>query len=181
MAGLLAAPAANGFGVAAVAGRRVAGFLAPLGIELWRSPGAYVPEWGWAGPAGLIAEMYAAAAERWVAAGRRIHAVTLWAHETELEAAWHDLGFGRAVVDAVRGLEVPAGRGRGVRVRRAGPADAGALAALERALWEHLAASPVFRVHHRPGGRAEAVGRLADPAQPVWLAETAGVAAGFIS
>jgi GNAT superfamily N-acetyltransferase len=181
VAGLLAGPATNGLGVAAVAGRRVVGFLLPLPVDLWGAPGAYVPEWGRAGAEGPpAAETYAAAAARWVAAGRRTHAVTLWAHEPETEAAWHDLGFGRVVVDAVRGLEPTARRARLARVRPASRGDASTLAALERGLWEHLAAAPVFRVHPRPG-RAEAVRRLADPAQPVWLAEMAGSPVGFLS
>jgi GNAT superfamily N-acetyltransferase len=36
-------------------------------------------------------------------------------------------------------------------------------------------------VHAAPGGKAEAAARLADPAQPVWLAEVEGSPAGFIS
>jgi GNAT superfamily N-acetyltransferase len=142
-----------------------------------------VPEWGQAAatPA-LVADLYAAASAHWAAAGRTVHAVTLWAHEPGTEAAWHDLGFGRAVVDAVRGLEAPARRPRGVTVHPAGPRDASTLARLERALWDHLASPPVSRVQPGgPGGRAEAAARLADPARPVWLAEMGGAAAGFIS
>jgi GNAT superfamily N-acetyltransferase len=181
VAGFLAGPAAGGLGVTALAGRRVVGFLAPLAVELWGALGAYVPEWGRSGAGtGCAADLYAAAAAGWVAAGRRTHAVTLWAHEVEAEAAWHTLGFGRVVVDAVRGLEPPARRGRGVAVRPASRADASILAGLEQALWEHLAGAPVFRVHPRPG-RAEAVRRLADPARPVWLAELAGAVVGFLS
>jgi GNAT superfamily N-acetyltransferase len=166
--------------VAALRGRQVLGFLVPLTFELWGGPGAYVPEWGQAAavPA-LVADLYAAASPRWE--GRTVHAVTLWAHEPELEAAWHDLGFGRVLVDSVRGLEAPARRARGVTVRPAGPRDASVLARLERALWEHLSAPPSCRIHPAPGGRTEAARRLADPAQPVWLAEVDGAPAGYIS
>jgi GNAT superfamily N-acetyltransferase len=180
VAARLAGPATGGLGVAAIRGRQVLGFLAPLTFELWGGPGAYVPEWGQAAatPA-LVGDLYAAASARWE--GRSVHAVTLWAHEPEVEAAWHGLGFGRAVVDAVRGLEPPARRARGVTVRPAGPRDAFLLARLERALWEHLSAPPVSRSHPPPGGRAEAARRLAEPAQPVWLAEVDGAPAGYIS
>ena len=158
------------------------GFLAPLTFDLWGRPGAYVPEWGQGAAApGLVADLYAAASVRWVEAGRPTHAVTLWEHEPEIEAAWHDLGFGRVVVDAVRGLELPARRHRKVAVRPAVPRDARALATMERALWEHLTAPPTSRVHPAPGGKAEAAARLADPAQPVWLAEAEGAPVGFIS
>ncbi len=180
VAGLLGGPASGGLGVAAIRGRQVLGFLVPLTFELWGGPGAFVPEWGQAAPdPELVADLYAAASPRWE--GRTVHAVTLWAHEPEVEAAWHGLGFGRVVVDAVRGLEVPARRARGVTVRPAGLRDAFVLARLERALWEHLSAPPACRVHPAPGGRAEAARRLADPAQPVWLAEVDGAPAGYIS
>lgn len=180
-AGLLIGPAASGLGAAALRGGRLIGFLAPLTFDLWGGPGAYVPEWGQAGDPALVGGLYALAAARWAQVGRTVHAVTLWAHRPEVEAAWHDVGFGRAVIDAVRDLEAPARRGRGVKVRRADRADAGRLAALERALWAHLAAAPAFRVHPPPGGRVEAARRLTDPAQPVWLAEVGGVPAGFLS
>ena len=182
VADLLAGPAGAGLGVAALQGRKVAGFLAPLTFDLWGQPAAYVPEWGQgvADP-GLVAGLYAAASAGWVGAGRRLHAVTLWVGQPEVEAAWHALGFGRVVVDAVRGLEAPARPTRRVRVRRAEPRDASTVTALERALWGHLAAAPVCRAHAAPEGRAGVARRLADPAQPVWLAEVAGAPAGFVS
>jgi GNAT superfamily N-acetyltransferase len=180
---MLAGPTAGGLGAVALRGREVVGFVLPLTFDLWGKPGAYVPEWGQAAvDPGLVAHLYAAASTRWVEAGRVTHAVTLWAHEPEAEVAWHSLGFGRVVVDALRGLEPPRrGHSRRVTVRRAVPRDAGTLASLERALWEHLAAAPTCRVHPAPGGRNAAVRRLADPAQPVWLAEAEEAVVGFLS
>ena len=71
VADLLGGPASGGLGVAAVRGRQVLGFLAPLTFELWGGPGAYVPEWGQAAAdPGLVADLYAAASPRWV---RRAH------------------------------------------------------------------------------------------------------------
>jgi GNAT superfamily N-acetyltransferase len=182
VAALLAGPAGAGLGVAALQGRKVAGFLAPLTFDLWGQPAAYVPEWGQgtADP-GLVAGLYASASAGWVGAGRRLHAVTLWVGQPEVEAAWHALGFGRVVVDAVRGLDASSRRPRKVGVRPAGPRDTSTVAALERALRDHLAAAPVCRVHAAPEGRAAVARRLADTAQPIWLAEVAGAAAGFIS
>lgn len=182
MQGLLAAPSLNGLGVAAVDGDRVIGFLAPLACVLWDRPAAYVAEWGWAvADAGMVAALYAAAAERWAVAGRATHAVTVWVRESEMEEAWHGLGFGRVVVDAVRDLGPVEAPRATVPVRRAGLEDTGKLAGLERALWEYMAAPPVCRVHPPPGGPAEAAQRLADPGQPVWVAEVDGSALGFIS
>lgn len=181
MAALLDPPALAGLGVVALHGRRVVGLLAPLTFDLWGSPAAYVPEWGQAATdPGLIPALYEAAAQRWVEAGRIVHAVTLWEHQEAAESAWHGLGFGRAVVDAVRGLEKPP-TGRRVVVRPAGRRDAYALARLEGGLWDHLAAPPVCRIHPGPGGRDEAARRLADPSRPVWLAEVEGTAVGFVS
>jgi len=179
---LLSGPSSNGLGVVALEGRRVVGFLAPLTCVLWGDPAAYTAEWGWAAADGdMLTALYAAAAPRWMEEGRRLHVVTGWADEPGLEEAWHGFGFGRVVVDAVRDLGPVKARGGAVPVRRAGPEDAGTVARLERALWEHLAAPPVCRVHAPPGGPVEAAERLADPAQPLWLAEVDGSTVGFVS
>ncbi len=180
--GLLAAPSLNGLGVAAADGERVLGFMVPLACVLWGGPAAYIAEWGWAAADGeMVMALYAAAAPRWVDEGRLLHAITAWAGEPGLEEAWHGLGFGRVVVDAVRDLGPVKEPGAAVLVRRAGPEDAGTLACLERALWEHMAAPPVCRVHPPPGGLADAVERLTDPARPVWFAESDGTDLGFVS
>jgi GNAT superfamily N-acetyltransferase len=177
----LGAVAGDGLSVAAWEGRRLVGLLAPLAVELWGGLGAWVPEWGHAGPPSLVAAMYAAAVGRWAEAGLRTQAVTLWACQPEVEAAWHALGFGRVVVDALRGLEPFARRPRGVTIRPAESGDSFTLTAMQRALWEHLAAPPVSRVAPPAEGRVETARRLADPARPVWLAEVEGAAVGFVS
>lgn len=179
---LLCGPASNSLGVAALEGGRVVGFLAPLACVLWDEPAVYIAEWGWAAADGdMVMALYSAAATRWMEEGRRLHAVTGWADERGLEEAWHQLGFGRVVVDAVRDLSLREATRAAVPVRRAGPQDAGDLSRLERELWEYLAAPPVCRVHPPPGGLEEAARRLIDPAQPVWVAEAGGFAVGFLS
>jgi len=179
--GLLAGPSLNGLGAAAMDGEGVIGFLVPLACVLWDRPAAYVPEWGWAAAdADVVVALYEVAAVRWVEAGRTTHAVTVWADESEMEDAWHRLGFGRVVVDALRDLGPVEAPRATVPIRRASPGDAADLADLEHALWEYLAAPPICRVHPPPGGSAETAQRLADPAQPVWMAGPDGSPVGFL-
>ncbi len=177
---LLEPLAGNGLGVVVLDDGALVGLLAGVAVPLWGSPGVYVAEWGNAarGPEVVLAA-YAAASQLWVAAGCAAHVVTLWAHAAANEAAWHQLGFGRVVVDAVRGLdEIEGGRGQ---VRRATVADVAEIVSLEEALWRHLAAPPVSRVHPPPAGPAGVAERLADPRRPAWIVEDGGRAIGYVS
>lgn len=179
-AGLLGDLVGNGLGVAVLDRGRLLGFLAGMPAPLWGSPGVYVTEWGSAArdPDVLLAA-YGDASRLWVGAGRPVHAVSTWAGDAPYEAAWHTLGFGRVVVDAVRGLEAISGRGE--HVRRAEATDAGAVGHLERSLWEHLAAPPASRAHPEPAGIDQLERRLRDPREPVWIVEAGGQSIGYLS
>lgn len=180
--GLLASPSLNGLGVAALEGERVAGFLVPWACLLWECPAAYTAEWGWvARGEETLTALYAAASERWLAEGRRLHAITVWADEPRLEEAWHSLGFGRSVVDAGRDLRPVEAPRAAVPIRRAGPEDAESLCRLERALGEYLAAPPVCRPPTPAPSEGEVAARLTDPARPIWLAEEGRLPVGFVS
>lgn len=135
-------------GTAAIAGDRVMGFL--LGApsdESW-GPNVWVPPAGHAasGPE-LARDLYAAAAERWVAEGRTSHYALVPATDPALVDAWFRLGFGHQHVHAIR--EVPAaGDDRDetsrVAVRLPRRADIDALTRLDLALPQHQVLSPVF-------------------------------------
>lgn len=170
----------NGLGVAVLDAGELVGFLAGAPVSLWGAPGVYVAEWGNAArDRRVVLAAYAAASRLWVTSGRGVHAVTLWVRAGANEAAWHQLGFGRVVVDAVRGLgELAAGGGE---VRRATVADVATIASFEGALWHHLAAPPVCRVHPPPVGPTDLAERLADPRRPLWLIEDGGQAIGYVS
>jgi GNAT superfamily N-acetyltransferase len=134
-------------GVAAVTGERVTGFLlgAP-GDALW-GPNVWVPPAGHAVTAPeLVRDLYAAAAERWVADGRTSHYAMVPATDPALVDAWFRLGFGHQHVHAIR--DAPTGDApapaKGLVVRPALREDIDALARLELVLPEHQALSPVF-------------------------------------
>ena len=137
---------AGASGVVAVAGERIVGFLvgAPLD-ETW-GPNVWIP------PAGhavtepeLIRDLYAAAAEHWVAEGLTSHYAMVPATDPELVDAWFRLGFGHQHVHAIREpLDAAPAPPEGIVVRRARREDIDALAALDLALPRHQALSPVF-------------------------------------
>ncbi len=107
--------------------------------------------WGpnvWVDPAGHAVEhaedardLYAAAAARWVDAGRKAHYVVVPAADADLVDAWFGVGFGQQHAFAIRELSHeawPAG------VREAEPRDVGELVRLAPLLAEHQMRSPVF-------------------------------------
>ena len=94
----------------------------------------------------LIRDLYAAAAEHWVAEGLTSHYAMVPATDPELVDAWFRLGFGHQHVHAIRETPGPGAHGGapGVEIRRARREDIDALAALDLALPRHQALSPVF-------------------------------------
>ncbi|MBD0329801.1 MAG: GNAT family N-acetyltransferase [Thermoleophilia bacterium] len=132
-------------GAVAIRDGRVVGFVvgARKPDEMW---GANV----WVDPAGLAVEraedardLYAAAAAKWVAAGRTAHYAVVPASDAELVDAWFRLGFGQQHAFGIRELgdgdeEWPDG------VREAEPPDVDELVRLDPVLAEHQLLSPVF-------------------------------------
>ena len=139
-------------GVAALADGRLAGFL--LGApsdEVW-GPNLWVPPAGHAAlDAELVRDLYAAAAERWVAEGRTAHYVVVPATDAELVDAWFRLGFGHQQAHAIRETAAPRGGAqRGVTTRPARREDLGSLARLDLLLPGQHRLSPVFGRHPLP-------------------------------
>jgi GNAT superfamily N-acetyltransferase len=135
-------------GVVALEDGTVAGFLlgAPLD-ETW-GPNVWVTAAGHAViEAERVRDLYAVAAERWVAAGRTSHYAMVPATDAALVDAWFRLGFGHQHAHAIREAPAAGDDGQvpeGVVIRRAEREDIDALARLELVLPEHQALSPVF-------------------------------------
>jgi GNAT superfamily N-acetyltransferase len=148
----LATPDASG--AVASRGGTVVGYLlgTPRETPIW-GPNVWVEPAGQAvGEAETARDLYAFAAERWVAEGRTSHYAVVPATDTALVDAWFRLGFGQQHVHAIReappeplGRTVP-----GVEIRAARRADIDALAELELSLPAHQALSPVFSALRPP-------------------------------
>jgi GNAT superfamily N-acetyltransferase len=108
--------------------------------------------WMRAGVAGLALEgdrermrdLYAAAAERWVAAGERKHAVFVPSHDAELVDAWFRLSFGASATLALRETGSDDDFDGDVAIRRGTPDDFGQAARLEREMGAAMQPSPSF-------------------------------------
>jgi GNAT superfamily N-acetyltransferase len=139
---------AGASGAAALAGGRVEGVLLGAPLEESWGPNVWVPAAGHAvSEAELVRDLYASAAERWVAEGRTSHYALVPATDVALVDAWFRLGFGHQHVHAIR--EAPSvGDVRetpdGLVIRRARREDIDALARLELVLPRHQVLSPVF-------------------------------------
>jgi len=104
----------NGFGVAAFDGDKMIGFLCSYkpfdnAFRSTRVKGIFSPMGGNASiPANrarIYAEMYQAAAEKWVSVGAVSHAICLFAHDKEAQDQFYQYGFGLRCVDAIRQME----------------------------------------------------------------------------
>ncbi len=153
--------------------------------------GASRPEqhWGpnvWVGPSGLavdragvIGELYAAAAERWVSEGKTHHYVLVPAMCADWVESWFRLGFGLQHVHAVREPGgVPSGaESDNLLLRLADHRDLDALAELELLLPAHQARSPVFAAGNPSAlsdARRDWEETLGDASSETWVAELNG-------
>jgi len=168
-------------GVVALQDNRLIGFMTGFVLpEFLGKRSFYSPEWAnCAEPATsrrTYEEMYRRASARWIADRCAVHAVTLMADDREGIEGWQWLGFGLAAVDGVRDLAPVKGNQAGLEIRQAGPEDAGAVAALDRALGQHMAAPPVFWIHDDEDRYAW----LQQPDNVAWLAYEGQEAVGCI-
>lgn len=177
----LADPSASG--VVALQDGRPVGFL--LGRrrqgDVW-GPNVWVESAGLAvTDAELARDLYAAAAQAWVDAGRTAHYVLVPAHDTALVDAFFRLGFG---LQHVHGARRPAPAGPlpdGVQLRPAAAADIEVLVQLDRELPLHQARSPVFwsgPVPTEAEAAQEWAESLQDPRFTSVVAEVDGVVVG---
>jgi GNAT superfamily N-acetyltransferase len=136
----------NATGAVALEGGEVVGYL--LGPRREDSIGGHV----WSAAAGhavtepeLIRDIYAVAAERWVADGLTRHFVYVPAMR-ELVEPWLRLSFGISAAQAAMETRpsLPAAAGAGITVRPSRPEDTPVAAAYDRELHLHLERSPSF-------------------------------------
>jgi predicted GNAT superfamily acetyltransferase len=117
----------------------------------------------------LTRELYAHAAERWVADGFFAHGVRVAAGDTGLDEAWLSLGFGRKVTCGWRPIEAADAQRRDARevtVRRVGTNEVDVVTRLMHVNAQHHARTPMFWPYLREtvaAGRELAATLLADP------------------
>ena len=168
------------------------GFLGTILVPHFRNTarkGAYVPEWGHAAAPGRTAAvypaLYRAAAAEWAEAGCQVHAISILAHDRAAVDQWFWQGFGLTVVDAVRPVQPLAASLPGLppvslTIRKATPADAALLAALDDEHCRHYTASPIFMAPPHQNDEAEFAAFLARPHNAAWLALDGVTPAGFL-
>lgn len=164
------------------------GFLGTILAPHFRNTarkGAYVPEWGHAVAPGRTAAvypaLYRAAAAQWADEHCQVHAISILAHDRAAVDQWFWQGFGLTVVDAVRPVQplaaLPASP---LTIRKAAPADAPLLAALDAEHCRHYTASPIFMAPPHQCTAAEFAAFLARPHNAAWLALDGATPAGFL-
>jgi GNAT superfamily N-acetyltransferase len=148
---------------------------------------AYVPDLGHAADRGreydLYRRMYARLAEQWLANGCFLHGLTLYPHEQAASAAWFSLGFGLAVMDALRVVGSPVvgqSTHTDVDIRRASSDDVEQVASMELELCRHLAASPAFLPLVLDGRQSTLENWLAEPDHALWLASRDNEAVAYV-
>jgi ribosomal protein S18 acetylase RimI-like enzyme len=164
-------------GAVATRGGRMAGYLlgtrkddARWGANVWVEPAGQAVE-----EAEDIRDLYAAAAEQWVADGRMRQYVMTPASDVALLDAWNRLSFGQQHAHGIREIpETPWPE----NVRTAREDDIDVLVELSPLLVEHQALAPVFGIglprESREEIRAEILEDLANPELGDFVAEQDG-------
>lgn len=136
---------ADASGVVAQHDGELVGYLVGVSRPDWSVPNVWVAAEGCAvADPGIVAPMYAAAAQQWVEEGRFAHHVLVPAVDLPLREAWHRLDFGIQHVHAAASLPVPPMTPDAVVVRRGRTSDASAVAPLDIQFAHHLNAAPVW-------------------------------------
>ncbi len=130
-------------GVAATQAGRLVGYLLGIrknddvwGANAWVEPAGHAVE-----RAEYARDLYAAAAARWVDAGRKAHYAVVPATDVELVAAWFRVGFGQQHAYGIRELSDVAWPDG---VREVAERDIEQVIALEPELQNHQRETPVF-------------------------------------
>lgn len=146
--------AANGLSVAAMEGDILLGFM--CSVPLFDRPfqidglvGAYVPLHAHGAVAEnrekIYASMYQRAAEKWLYAGAKSHAITLYAHDSKALEQFFNYRFGMHGIDAVCGLGgLKASSIEGYQLTELEPNDFGQLWPLHCRMQRHFTKSPIF-------------------------------------
>lgn len=154
------------------------------GLKNFKGPhhGVFIPEWAHSADGSdriaIYARMYDHLAEQWVAAGNHTHAISIFAHDEELQNYWFRHAFGMEVIEAVltskpsSGPEIP-----GLEIIRANrPKDAAAFIQMRHELRLHPASAPVFL----PMSPTPDIRSLRESNTLVFLAYYSGCPAGYM-
>jgi GNAT superfamily N-acetyltransferase len=134
-------------GAIAYAGSRPVGYLlgAPKPSSTW-GDNIWVEQAGHAvEEAEVVRDLYAVAADRWVAEGRDAHYALVPAHDRDLVGAWVRLAFGHQHSHGIREVPTePYAVPDHITIRRPVRTDIPVLAEIDTVLPDHQAKSPVF-------------------------------------
>jgi GNAT superfamily N-acetyltransferase len=175
-------------GVVAVEEDILVGYLGWFLVDGFRDTdrkGAYCPVWGHgaadvARPV-IYRALYYAAAQRWAEARCGVYAITVMAHDREIDNTWFWNGFGLAVVDAIRSLEpVSDTMPEGFSVRRANLDDVGTLVTLEAEHRQHYSTPPILMAPRTPISEDDLITFFRAPTHNYWLAEQDDEMLGFM-
>jgi GNAT superfamily N-acetyltransferase len=166
---------AAGPAVVALQGNRLVGFLAGYMLpDFMNQPSAFSPELCNAAVVEdsprIYTDMYSHLSVEWADGGYRCHLVSCLANDAPAIQGWHWLGFGFIAADGVRSLEPLPQTDPDVIIRRADFGDAGTIVALDQALCQHLAGSPIFFPHGADRDLAFYTSWVEDPHNAFWLA-----------
>ena len=148
--------AENGFGVAAVDGDKLLGFLGgyPPFTPVYCTPdvtGTWSPLHAHAvqkeNRENIWQRLYQAAAEKWVQAGSASHSITLYTHDTDAVTTLFHYGFGARCADLIRPMtDIPCAEVPHIHFKELTADENTKLHPLRLALIDHLAKSPAFMV-----------------------------------
>ncbi len=146
--------------------------------------GAFIPEWAHAAAIGpdritLYSKLYACLAEQWGCSGNYTHAVSILAHDSELQKYWFRHTFGLEVIDAmIRSAPLVPPQIPGLRiVRAAKPRELAALIQMRHELQKYLFCAPIqLPILKLPDAQA----LMADEQQEVFIAYHQGCPAGYM-
>jgi len=169
--------AENLLGVAAVDGAVMLGFLCSVppfknAFGSTSATGVFSPM-GTNGAIGgdrakIYARMYQEAGDKWAHAGATSHAVSLYAHDKEVQGQFFRYGFGMRCVDAIREMdEIDSASCDGYEFSELTSAALLHVLPLDHMLDAHMARSPTFIL--RPSDTAESFVRRSERSQSIFF------------
>jgi len=131
----------------------------------------------------IVRDLYAVAAEEWLARGRHQHYALVPATDPELVDAWFRLSFGAQHAAGIQETPPPAnGRPGGLVVRRAAADDVESAIAIDLELPRHQERSPVFAIAAPTAvtdeDREQYLAEIDDPEVALFVAELDGKLVG---
>jgi len=166
--------------------KTVCGYMTGIsGLRDFKGPhnGVFIPEWAHAAVGSdrmtIYARMYDHLAEQWVAAGNHTQAISVLAHDEELQNYWFRHAFGMEVVDAIlRSRPVSEPEIPGLKIIPASrPKDVAAFLQMRHELRQYLAAAPIL-LPVLPGTDISSL--IANPKQQIFMAYHHGYPAGYM-